>query len=303
MHITDQILNGVEAVTEEQLRYLAKNHNIYDLTRLDVSQVENFSYLFSEQQTFNQNISKWDVSNGTDFSYMFIKARQFNQPIGNWDVSKGTDFSWMFADARNFNQPIGHWNTSRCLRLDGVFSNAKSFNQPIGSWDVSNCASMFFMFFSATSFNQPIGYWNVGKVVDFTSMFHSAVNFNQRLSWNIVDKASLNNMFKEAYSFKQKLKDFNLKSDMILTLTESNFQLSVQRAFEKISVAEQPEQLKLVFQDNPDSPFQKDFNFNAKTLTLVSTHTFLGFIDENNNTYEIFTDKIDINKLFNICGL
>jgi len=44
--------------------------------------------LFSDSQIFNDDISRWDVSNVTNMSYMFGNTKVFNQPIGDWDVSK-----------------------------------------------------------------------------------------------------------------------------------------------------------------------------------------------------------------------
>ena len=83
MNITEQMLNGEIPTTEEQLRFLAKNHEQYDLTRLDVSQITNFSELFKNLTDFNQDISGWDVSNGTNFKAIFYYAISFNQPIAN----------------------------------------------------------------------------------------------------------------------------------------------------------------------------------------------------------------------------
>ena len=48
------------------------------------------SNLFDDLDKFNGDISKWDVSNVTDMSFMFCGCRSFNQPLANWDVSKVT---------------------------------------------------------------------------------------------------------------------------------------------------------------------------------------------------------------------
>lgn len=164
MKITQQMLNGEMPVTEEELKFLAKNHETYNLTRLDVSQVTDFSGLFTYQELFNQDIGNWNVSNGTNFSGMFSHAESFNQPIGNWNVSNGTNFSWMFAFTSSFNQPIGDWNVSSGIDFSYMFSFTKSFNQPLGNWDVSNGINFSTMFDYSLAFNQIIiSNWNLSK--------------------------------------------------------------------------------------------------------------------------------------------
>lgn len=130
------ILNGKVPVTEDELRFLVKNHEKYDLTRLDVSQITNFSRLFYAEKIFNQDISGWNVSNGIHFYFMFSEATCFNQPIGKWDVSKGTDFNFMFSNATSFNQDLSSWNMSSEANFTGMFQLARSFNQPMCNWKV-----------------------------------------------------------------------------------------------------------------------------------------------------------------------
>ncbi len=88
MIITQQMLNGEIPVTEEELRFLAENHEIYDLTQLDVSHVSDFSKLFIYQELFNQTICNWDISNCIYFIGMFERADNFKQPIlAAWQLS------------------------------------------------------------------------------------------------------------------------------------------------------------------------------------------------------------------------
>ena len=63
-----------------------------DINTWDVSEINNFSALFSYWRNsgasnFNSDISNWDVSSGNNFMHMFANARLFNGDIGSWDVS------------------------------------------------------------------------------------------------------------------------------------------------------------------------------------------------------------------------
>ena len=67
------------------------------------------SNMFSDADSFNQDISSWNVSRVTDMRNMFANADNFNQDISSWNVSRVTDISYMFSEADSFNQDISIW--------------------------------------------------------------------------------------------------------------------------------------------------------------------------------------------------
>ena len=68
---------------------------------LDVSDIENMSYLFNtsmyddKTNIYNGDISKWDVSNVTNMRSMFTNTI-FNGDISGWNVSNVNDMACMF---------------------------------------------------------------------------------------------------------------------------------------------------------------------------------------------------------------
>lgn len=156
-----------------------------DLNFIDTSKITDMSYLFASPfpplfssdyfsgygfDNFNGNISKWDVSNVKDMSYMFLDNFEFNQPLNDWDVSHVTNMYCMFSDAESFNQPLDQWDVSNVTEMENMFCGAKNFNQPLDKWNVSNVKNMSRMF-AYSSFNQPLDKWNISNVKDMSYMF------------------------------------------------------------------------------------------------------------------------------------
>ena len=120
--------------------------------------------MFCNAESFNHDISRWDVSKVENMTGMFCEAKSFNQDIGDWDVSNVKNMHSMFDGAVSFNQDIGRWNVSNVTDMERMFSRARSFNQDISRWDVSKVENMKGMFYEAKSFNQDIGDWDVSDV-------------------------------------------------------------------------------------------------------------------------------------------
>jgi len=104
--------------TKDELIEIIADHyknNTYDLNDIDVSQIEDFSDLFfDDENTGNPkfDISRWDVSNSENFEWMFYSCSNFNCDLSNWNVSKGINFKKMFYKCKNFNSDLSQWNVN-----------------------------------------------------------------------------------------------------------------------------------------------------------------------------------------------
>jgi surface protein len=125
-------------------------------------------FFVSSSGNFNNggspSINNWNTVSVTGMSFMFYNQNVFNQPIDNWDVSNVANMSFMFRSTSSFNQPLSGWDVSNVTSMAGMFLVNTSFNQPIGSWNVSKVVGMDNMFNGAVAFNQDIGNWNISGV-------------------------------------------------------------------------------------------------------------------------------------------
>lgn len=74
--------------------------------------VKEMAALFTNLDTFNDDISSWDVSSAKDMSAMFYQAESFNQDLSSWNVSQVTEMVEMFDGATSFNQDLSSWKIS-----------------------------------------------------------------------------------------------------------------------------------------------------------------------------------------------
>ncbi|MCR9052889.1 MAG: BspA family leucine-rich repeat surface protein [Phaeodactylibacter xiamenensis] len=193
----------------------------------DLSNVADMSLMFSDAESFNQDIGGWDVSSVTNMFGMFSSASSFNQDIGGWDVSSVVDMGGVFFQTESFNRDIGGWDVSSVTNMYGMFWKASSFNQDIGSWDVGNVNNMFYMFHSAIAFSQDIGSWNTNTVTNMKAMFAGAESFNQDIGgWDLSNVTDITYMFSGASSFNGDIGGWDLSS-----VTDTRFMFNQASAF------------------------------------------------------------------------
>lgn len=188
-----------------------------DISTVDISQIEDLSYLFAHMEKFNQNITDWDTSNVVNMDSMFFNAKKFNQDL-YWCVNNVETMDSMFCNAVSFNNGGAEmaWETVSLKDMDRLFCGAKKFNRKINAngnvWDVSNVVTMEDVFMNAVSFDQDIGDWDVSNVEDMSQMFDGAVSFNNGdapMEWDVSSVEDANFMFHNASSFCQDISSWN----------------------------------------------------------------------------------------------
>ena len=60
--------------------------------------------------SFRGDISKWDVSHVEDMRFMFYRCTEFNCDLSQWDVHRCKVFQYMFFRCKKFNSDLSNWN-------------------------------------------------------------------------------------------------------------------------------------------------------------------------------------------------
>jgi surface protein len=174
--------------TNEELRQAVKkycgcNKRYRSYTHCRPQDAEEFA------QTYGYPINKWDVSNLQDFSYIFWNEDTFNEDISSWNVSNATTMRQMFFEARSFNQNLSRWNVQNVTNMHAMFEGADAFNQNISDWKVSNVTNMIQMFRNATRLSTRkfrIGMYEMSLAY---MIFDGADAFNQNVfPWDVFER-------------------------------------------------------------------------------------------------------------------
>ena len=161
------------------------------------------------------HISTWDTSEVTDFSFLFQNLSTFNEDLSHWNVSNATDIRYMFSGASSFNSNLNNWNVSSVTDMEAVFFNCIAFNSDISDWDVSSVTTTQKMFYYCHLFNQPLNDWRVDQVTLMGGMFRNATLFNRPLNdWRVDNVTNMAGMFRDASAFSQDISNWNTNSGL-----------------------------------------------------------------------------------------
>ncbi len=97
--------------TKEEVRELYEQG--VSMSTLDVTEIRDASNMFTNYETFNDDISKWNTSNFTNMNSMFFNCHKFNQDLSKWDISNVETMGGMFNNCHNFNQDLSKWDISQ----------------------------------------------------------------------------------------------------------------------------------------------------------------------------------------------
>lgn len=126
--IVNKSLNIHYPKNKQELRKLVTNYlenGKTDFNDIDVSGIDDFSFVFMGLDPGDIDLSDWNVSNGKNFFGMFAECHNFNSDLSNWNVSNGISFECMFKNCMYFSSDLSGWNVNNGLAFKDMFKGCE----------------------------------------------------------------------------------------------------------------------------------------------------------------------------------
>ena len=171
-----KFINKIKVESKDKLQSIIQerynsNNAFIDLTDIDISELDNLSYIFYGSNMEVVDISGWDTSNVTTMVYMFTECEDIKKIIGieNLDVSKLQSANAMFYGCQNLVElDLTNWNPKLLQKTRYMFygcSNLKIIKN-IENWQLPNIKDVYHMFSYCAKLDVDLSNWNLTNIKD-----------------------------------------------------------------------------------------------------------------------------------------
>ena len=166
--------NKIKVESPDQLLSIIRerhnnNKSFLDLTDLDISELDNLSYIFYGSNIEVVDISGWDTSNVTTMENMFCFCDKLKNIIGieNFDVSKLESANSMFYCCKNLVElDLTNWNPISLKNAHEMFSSCSNLKiiKNIENWQLPNIKSVRQMFYKCAKLDVDLSNWDLSNL-------------------------------------------------------------------------------------------------------------------------------------------
>ena len=147
------------------------NKSFIDLTDLDISELNDISYIFYGLNMEVVDISGWNTSNVITMENMFSFCDKLKNIIGieNLDVSKLQRANAMFYGCKNLVElDLTNWNPISLENMSNMFYNCSNLKmiKNIENWQLPNIKIVRKMFCNCVKLNVDLSNWNLTNIKD-----------------------------------------------------------------------------------------------------------------------------------------
>ena len=171
-----KFINKIKVETREQLQLIIEerynnNKSFVDLTNLDISELDDLSYIFYGLNMEVVDISGWDTSNVITMACMFNRCKKLKKIIGieNLDVSKLEDANSMFYMCENLVElDLTNWNPKLLQKTRYMFDDCSNLKiiKNIENWQLPNIKDVSYMFYYCAKLDVDLSNWDLTNIKD-----------------------------------------------------------------------------------------------------------------------------------------
>ena len=168
--------NKIKVESRDQLQSIIQeryynNKSFIDLTDIDISELDNLSYIFYALNMEVVDISGWNTSNVITMENMFSFCGKLKNIIGieNLDVSKLEDATSMFYCCKNLVElDLTNWNPISLQHTYEMFSGCSNLKiiENIENWQLPNIKSVRQMFYKCAKLDVDLSNWDLTNIKD-----------------------------------------------------------------------------------------------------------------------------------------
>ena len=169
-----KFINKIKVETREQLQLIIEerynnNKSFVDLTDLDISELDDLSYIFYGLNMEVVDISGWDTSNVITMACMFNRCKKLKKIIGieNLDVSKLENANNMFFCCKNLVElDLTKWNPVSLQYASYMFTQCANLKiiKNIENWQLPNIKDVRSMFSGCTKLDVDLSNWDLTNI-------------------------------------------------------------------------------------------------------------------------------------------
>ena len=172
---SSKFINKIKVESKDKLQSIIqerynKNKSFIDLTDLDISELDDLSYIFYELYSMEViDISGWDTSNVIDMNCMFSQCTKLKKIIGieNLDVSKLENANFMFYQCEKLVElDLTNWNPMLLQRASYMFYNCSNLKiiKNIENWQLPNIKDVSYMFYDCNKLDVDLSNWDLTNI-------------------------------------------------------------------------------------------------------------------------------------------
>ena len=168
--------NKIKVESKDQLQSIIQeryynNKSFIDLTDIDISELDNLSYIFYTLNMEVVDISGWNTSNVITMENMFSFCDKLKNIIGieNLDVSKLQRANAMFYGCKNLVElDLTNWNPISLENMSNMFYNCSNLKmiKNIENWQLPNIKIVRKMFCNCVKLNVDLSNWDLTNIKD-----------------------------------------------------------------------------------------------------------------------------------------